>query len=431
MPRIRAIAEAVPTSNPIRRTAKVNPRHPASKLYTSADGGSVRLTWSPVNQTWFLLWPGDVPVEKQQVLSQFPQWEEGDREARRITSRDAPSSLAVSRLRENPIITAKYPGWCPKCGQKISVGSKILWNRGEKPVHATCPSGASRPSPQGQATPHTQTAPEPGAIDIRAIRRGRADRHFQAGSTIYGPKIQQPGGGPDGHYYTVISSTLYPPEEDIGEHDWVERAWVRPATDAEAAPLHEKMSKQSALEGLVSELLSIVRAGESLGDVAQPAGRVYTIHPGVGGSGKELLIWAYDGAVYLWKSGHHDDYIRSCWVTHSERAAEIMRLITSQENPREDLRTIVIAWTEDESEAYGPEARVDLGHRRAVRSVRTPYAALWKASGSTADVEKAQAYADVNNANAGNVKYFVLAYPTTDQSWKEHAKRDVLKKAAG
>src|ERR1700722_6200068 len=85
MPRIRAIAEAAPTSNP-RRVSKVNPRHPASKLYTSPDGGSVRLTWSVVNSTWFLLWPGDAPVERQQVLGQFPQWEEGDREARRITA---------------------------------------------------------------------------------------------------------------------------------------------------------------------------------------------------------------------------------------------------------------------------------------------------------------------------------------------------------
>lgn len=80
MPRIRAIAESLPTH------AAENPRHPASKLYTSKDGGSVRLTWSPVNKTWFLLWPGDAPVERQQVLSRFERWEEGDQEAKRITS---------------------------------------------------------------------------------------------------------------------------------------------------------------------------------------------------------------------------------------------------------------------------------------------------------------------------------------------------------
>jgi hypothetical protein len=87
MPRIRAIAESLPAPNPVRRAAKVNPRHPASKLYTSPDGGSVRLAWSPANETWLLLWPGDAPVERQQVLDRFQHWEEGDREAKRITER--------------------------------------------------------------------------------------------------------------------------------------------------------------------------------------------------------------------------------------------------------------------------------------------------------------------------------------------------------
>jgi hypothetical protein len=100
------------------------------------------------------------------------------------------------------------------------------------------------------------------------------------------------------------------------------------------------------------------------------------------------------------------------------------------ENPRRsatDQRTIVLAWTEDESEFYGPEARVDLGQRHAIRAIRVPYAALWKATGTEADVVKAKKHADSQNANAGLVKYHVFTYPTTDRDWKEPAKRDVLK----
>jgi hypothetical protein len=101
MPRIRAIAEHVATENS---------KHASSKLYQAPGGGSVRLSWSPVNQTWFLLWPGDAPVERQQVLSRFERWEEGDREAKRITAggpnpADAPEERERRRTlgRENPL----------------------------------------------------------------------------------------------------------------------------------------------------------------------------------------------------------------------------------------------------------------------------------------------------------------------------------------
>ena len=99
------------------------------------------------------------------------------------------------------------------------------------------------------------------------------------------------------------------------------------------------------------------------------------------------------------------------------------------ENPRAQQKTIVLAWTEDGTEAYGPEARVDLGHRRASRPVKVAFAALWRASGDRTDIAKAQAYADKSNASAESVKYYVFTYPTTDRDWKEHAKRDVLKAA--
>jgi hypothetical protein len=86
--------------------------------------------------------------------------------------------------------------------------------------------------------------------------------------------------------------------------------------------------------------------------------------------------------------------------------------------------TIVLTWVEDESEFVGPEARVDLGERRQTRAVKVAKAALWKARGTAADVEKARAYA----AKEGPT-HRVFTYPPTDRDWKEHAKRDALEAA--
>lgn len=36
------------------------------------------------------------------------------------------------------IIVAKYPSTCPACVQRIHVGERVHWSRGEKAIHATC-----------------------------------------------------------------------------------------------------------------------------------------------------------------------------------------------------------------------------------------------------------------------------------------------------
>jgi hypothetical protein len=94
----------------VPKKAADNPRRPVTTLYKSPSGGSVRLTWSPVNQIWFLLWPGDAPIERQQILSTFQRWEDGDREARRITESGAaenprPKTYTVS------VIPTESEGW--------------------------------------------------------------------------------------------------------------------------------------------------------------------------------------------------------------------------------------------------------------------------------------------------------------------------------
>jgi hypothetical protein len=329
--RVKAIAESFARENPRGRprgpAPAANPSHPQSTLYASPDGGSVRLTWSPVNQTWLLLWPGDAPVERQQVLAPYQQWEEGDREARRITSGSA----------ENP-----------------RRKNKLIWSEW--------------------------------AV---ATRKLAADRGINFGD-LYGVG---------------------------GDHD--SEVWAnyfrQGLTPAEAV---EKMSRPYPTENPHGD-----PPGTSLRGF-------HVILRGGRPSVRVMAISKYDAEQQVRGWGAPDLY--PIWYILSDE--EVAQQNIGQnivENPRSTgtNKTIVLAWTEDESEAYGPEARVDLGQRRAFRPVKVAYAALWKASGGAEDITKAQAYADQSNANEGRVKHFVFSYPTTDRDWKEHAKRDVLKAA--
>jgi hypothetical protein len=51
---------------------------------------SLKLVWSRMNQTWFVLWPGRGRIEDQQVLSQFQTLSEAEDYADRISSKDNP-----------------------------------------------------------------------------------------------------------------------------------------------------------------------------------------------------------------------------------------------------------------------------------------------------------------------------------------------------
>jgi hypothetical protein len=70
----------------------------------------------------------------------------------------------------------------------------------------------------------------------RASRR-ETDR-YKIGSTVHAPRFAG-GGGPDGHYWTVLSSGR---RADEGAQTWQCWANARPATDAEVAALVPGMS---------------------------------------------------------------------------------------------------------------------------------------------------------------------------------------------
>lgn len=41
------------------------------------------------------------------------------------------------------IITAKFSSVCPCCNNRVQVGSKVVWSRGEKAKHVSCPAKAA------------------------------------------------------------------------------------------------------------------------------------------------------------------------------------------------------------------------------------------------------------------------------------------------
>lgn len=221
------------------------------------------------------------------------------------------------------IIEAKFASTCPACSRPIAIGSRVEWERGNKARHTSCSEATSQNGSAKQSASASQkaaTLPVAGERTVTRESRGRDDG-MTAGETVHMQHVSR-GGGPDGHYWTVVADSSRYRDDDSDE--WMLATRVRPATDNEAAPLAARISARIELTARISELTTLARAGQSLGDVACPAGRSFTIHAGVRGSGVECAILGDDGSVSLWASGHYDDYIRTCWVTRDPRAVEIL-----------------------------------------------------------------------------------------------------------
>ena len=90
---------------------------------------------------------------------------------------------------------------------------------------------------------------------------------------------------------------------------------------------------------------------------------------------------------------------------------------------KSETKTVVIVWTETESEPYGPMARVDLGERRPTRDITVARAALWAAEGDAESIAKAKTYAGRNG-------YRVFVCGTDVSDWKEAAKAWALRAGA-
>lgn len=224
-------------------------------------------------------------------------------------------------------ITSKYPGKCTICGGRIAIGEQIEWRKGEGSSHAACAKGGPAPSaparPRAPSKPRApsfpRVAPEVGAVLINGRRTDRHDMRHEPGNVIHAAKVPG-GGGPDGHYWTVIVSRMSAPHEDNGQFDWIEETWVRPATDVEAEPVVVARRRAEAPKTVAAYVDRVVDAGERLPELDAGTARFGATSPGVvaqavlGERARVALVTLMeDGTIYGWHGGHYDDYRQSAW----------------------------------------------------------------------------------------------------------------------
>jgi hypothetical protein len=147
----------------------------------------------------------------------------------------------VGRYIEVMSITARYSSVCPTCNQPISPGDQVEWQRGAKAIHVVCPAGTASAAPAAKAARKTSRPSAPRYRDPRAgeeniARPSRKFGPYTVGVTLYITNVGG-GGGQDGHYWTVVHAWSERANEDFGNYEAMERAYVVPATDDQVGPV--------------------------------------------------------------------------------------------------------------------------------------------------------------------------------------------------
>ena len=138
------------------------------------------------------------------------------------------------------VITAKFSSVCPQCGRAIDVGDQVEWAKGSRACHVGCSGTKAR-------------TVGPGEQRIQSRRSSRTDTSCVVGDTIYAPKVAG-GVGPWAEYWTVVATWIDAPNEDMGDYDWIERSIVRPATEAEVAPVAARRTARETRDALARDL---------------------------------------------------------------------------------------------------------------------------------------------------------------------------------
>jgi hypothetical protein len=150
-------------------------------------------------------------------------------------------------------ISAKFASQCPVCGQRIYVGTKIEWSKGERARHTICPTGAAK----APAAPRKTTDPgQPGPGEIAVSRRSSGrDDCYEPGAIIHATRLAG-GGGPDGKYFAVVRQTGRWRDDD----EWMIGGILRAATDAECAPSVAARAKKDRREKAIRATVDAIRA---------------------------------------------------------------------------------------------------------------------------------------------------------------------------
>jgi hypothetical protein len=232
------------------------------------------------------------------------------------------------------IIISKFLGTCRRCGGSIQPGTEIEWAKGVGARHVHCAHGhgATTTPDRAQSARRTTsrtserrpsfpaTAPVPGAVLISGRRTGRSDRRYDVGTCIHAPTVRDAGGGPDGHYYTVLAARMTPPNDDNQQFDWEEYAWARPATDAEAAPIAARVAAREARETLTRDLQSATVERER-GAIRMPADAAVLVPRDTAktcATGERVAV--VDGTIYWERVGDPD--MCDSWYHYLVRVVE-------------------------------------------------------------------------------------------------------------
>jgi hypothetical protein len=168
---------------------------------------------------------------------------------------------------------------------------------------------------------------DPREQTIQRRASNRHDRTYDVGRTIHMGKVHG-GGGPDGHFWTIVSADKPWRNEDLGHYDWTETARVRPATDDEAAPVAARLEVAARKKAFEAKRAELTRELTEL--VARPENVTYSEAPESGRDLEveqtsfrtELFRLADGGAV--WRIVLHSDYPSQIWCSQDARALEIL-----------------------------------------------------------------------------------------------------------
>lgn len=234
-------------------------------------------------------------------------------------------------------VAARFDGFCGGCRQRYAAGTEIEKKGNGKWGHVTCPAGntGSRPAPRASSARRSSAPrrpvfpwdapPSPGAHLVS--RRAQRGEGYAVGQVVHAPKVQVPGGGPDGHYYTVLAETWTPANEDNGQFDSQAHAWVRAATDEEAAPLAARAAAKADRAAKAARLEELVRSPAA----SLPEAEARAVPAGEVGPKVELehgYTYSVHGEVArCFHPGHYDDYRASAWQVPATQ--EIRELIAA------------------------------------------------------------------------------------------------------
>lgn len=204
------------------------------------------------------------------------------------------------------VISAKYEGKCRNCGQKISIGEQINWERGAGATHVECPD--AKPEPTAKATESSAPFELTGGS-------GYGCRGWAVGQVVHITSERLRARGYPEYVCVVTSKKRWVDEDgmsfgvgdDSGHLYW---AKCREATVEEAAPLKIAEAATTAKkqrQAKLTEIKDMIRhTGEQPDGENTPDGERYHDTQNIYGGGDWFVV-GHDWIWYVRNNGGDGD----------------------------------------------------------------------------------------------------------------------------